>query len=452
MKTIATYSLVGALVAGAVIIFLSMLMIVRERRREIGVLKAIGSSNAKISWQFVTEALTLTGMAAVVGVVIGGVILSNPVLDVLGLEQLEHRRTARRLHRRGPGGGTSRRRAGGGPIRIGGGTRAGASPQFGDVLSNVQAHVGFEHPALRPARRRVDRGRRHRIPLVADRQGPPRRSDEDGVVMLQVTDLSKTFGSGDTEVKAVDGVTFTVPTGVFAAVVGRSGSGKSTLLSLLGALDKPTSGSIEVDGEVISQRQRPPAHPVPPQPDRLRVPELQPDPEPRARSQNVMLPMEFAGRVASASGAAAPIALLEQVGLKGGKQQRRPAKLSGGEQQRVAIARALGEPAQAHPRRRAHRQPRLQDRARDREPAPRAGALRADDDPRGDARPHRRAAHRHDVRDGGRQAHWSPGRRRGSRRGPGLNPRGSTSATSCGTVEVSRDGQLITEVREWPES
>ena len=49
--------------------------------------------------------------------------------------------------------------------------------------------------------------------------------------MLQVTDLSKTFGSGDTEVKAVDGVIFTVPSGVFASVVGRSGSGKSTLLS-----------------------------------------------------------------------------------------------------------------------------------------------------------------------------------------------------------------------------
>src|SRR5439155_1453743 len=80
VKTIATYSLIGALVAGSVIIFLSMLMIVRERRREIGVLKAIGSSNAKISWQFVSEALTLTGMAAVIGV-IGGIILSNPVLD-----------------------------------------------------------------------------------------------------------------------------------------------------------------------------------------------------------------------------------------------------------------------------------------------------------------------------------------------------------------------------------
>ena len=82
VKTISTYSLIGALVAGAVIIFLSMLMIVRERRREIGVLKAIGSSNSRISAQFVIEALTLTLMAAVVGV-IAGVILSNPVLDVL---------------------------------------------------------------------------------------------------------------------------------------------------------------------------------------------------------------------------------------------------------------------------------------------------------------------------------------------------------------------------------
>ena len=90
------------------IIFLSMLMIVRERRREIGVLKAIGSSNAKISWQFVSEALTLTGMAAVVGVV-AGVILSNPVLDALvssssstasGPDVLRRSRSAARWRRR----------------------------------------------------------------------------------------------------------------------------------------------------------------------------------------------------------------------------------------------------------------------------------------------------------------------------------------------------------------
>jgi putative ABC transport system permease protein len=137
VKTIATYSLVGALVAGAVIIFLSMLMIVRERRREIGVLKAIGSSNAKISWQFVTEALTLTGMAAVVGVV-AGVILSNPVLDALVSSSSSS--TANGAFG-GPGGGPGGG-AGGGAVRVGGGLSRGFT-QFGDVLSNVHATVGF---------------------------------------------------------------------------------------------------------------------------------------------------------------------------------------------------------------------------------------------------------------------------------------------------------------------
>jgi len=136
VKTIATYSLIGALVAGSVIIFLSMLMIVRERRREIGVLKAIGSSNAKISWQFVSEALTLTGMAALVGVV-AGIILSNPVLDALVSSSSN---TANGPSFSGPGGGPAGG-AGGGPVRIGGGITRGFT-QFGDVLSNVQAHVG----------------------------------------------------------------------------------------------------------------------------------------------------------------------------------------------------------------------------------------------------------------------------------------------------------------------
>jgi putative ABC transport system ATP-binding protein len=157
--------------------------------------------------------------------------------------------------------------------------------------------------------------------------------------MLQVTDLVKTFGSGDTEVRAVDGVSFAVPTGVFAAVVGRSGSGKSTLLSLLGALDKPTSGTIEVDGEVISEgsdhqliryRRREIGFVF--QSYNL-IPNL-------SAVQNVMLPMEFAG-VSRDERRDRAVALLDQVGLKGAKQQRRPSKLSGGEQQRVAIARAL---------------------------------------------------------------------------------------------------------------
>ena len=157
--------------------------------------------------------------------------------------------------------------------------------------------------------------------------------------MLEVKNLSKTFGSGDTEVTAVDGVTFTVPDGQFAAVIGRSGSGKSTLLSLVGALDKATSGTISVNGEVITKES-----------DRQLVqyrrnnigfvfqsynliPNLN-------AVENVMLPMEFAG-VSKHERRERAGALLEQVGLDGAKQERRPGKLSGGEQQRVAIARAL---------------------------------------------------------------------------------------------------------------
>ena len=157
--------------------------------------------------------------------------------------------------------------------------------------------------------------------------------------MLQVTELSKTFGSGDTEVNAVDGVTFSVPTGQFAAVIGRSGSGKSTLLALMGALDKPTSGTIEVDGELISKgsdRQL-----IEYRRDKIGfifqsynlIPNL-------SAVENVMLPMEFAGMKKRERRQRAE-ALLNQVGLDDAKQDRRPGKLSGGEQQRVAIARAL---------------------------------------------------------------------------------------------------------------
>jgi putative ABC transport system permease protein len=142
IKTVATYSLVGALVAGAVIIFLSMLMIVRERRREIGVLKAIGSSNGKISFQFVWEALTLTGMAAVAGVLLG-IVLSNPVLDALvSTTNSSSSATATGFNRGGfgpPGGGGG----GGGVVRFNPGNFGRGITQFGDTLSNLHTVVGF---------------------------------------------------------------------------------------------------------------------------------------------------------------------------------------------------------------------------------------------------------------------------------------------------------------------
>ena len=157
--------------------------------------------------------------------------------------------------------------------------------------------------------------------------------------MLTVKNLKRSFKSGDTTVHAVDDVSFTVPEGQFASIVGRSGSGKSTLLSLLGALESPSSGTIDVDGVDITKLRD---HAL----IKYRcqkigfifqgynlVPNL-------TAAENVMLPMEFAGlpkkqRIERAA------QLLEQVGLTPDQQLRKPGKLSGGQQQRVAIARAL---------------------------------------------------------------------------------------------------------------
>jgi putative ABC transport system permease protein len=82
IKTISMYSLIGSVVAGSVIILLTMIMIVRERRREIGVLKAIGASNVKVVGQFMAEAVTFTGLGAVIGVVLG-VVGGSPITKVL---------------------------------------------------------------------------------------------------------------------------------------------------------------------------------------------------------------------------------------------------------------------------------------------------------------------------------------------------------------------------------
>jgi len=102
IKSISLYSLIGSLVAGAVIILLIMVMVVRERRREIGVLKAIGSSNSKIVEQFVVEALVLTLLSSIVGIILG-FIFSNPVLKVL-----INNSTASATSSGGAGGGAGR--------------------------------------------------------------------------------------------------------------------------------------------------------------------------------------------------------------------------------------------------------------------------------------------------------------------------------------------------------
>jgi len=129
IKTIATYSLIGSLVAGSVIILLTMLMIVRERRREIGVLKAIGSSNLSIVTQFVTESTVLTLLGSAFGAVLG-VFLSNPILNVM----VNNSQSAtQQVTQAGPGGGPGFMRA----AMTGG-------PGLRDAVQNIQANVGFD--------------------------------------------------------------------------------------------------------------------------------------------------------------------------------------------------------------------------------------------------------------------------------------------------------------------
>jgi putative ABC transport system ATP-binding protein len=157
--------------------------------------------------------------------------------------------------------------------------------------------------------------------------------------MIKVSNLTKSFKSGDINVRAVNDVSFSVPTGKFVSIVGRSGSGKSTLLSLLGALDKPSSGGIEIEGTDITKlrdheliKYRGQAIGFVFQNYNL-VPNL-------TALENVMLPMEYA-KIPKDVRLERAKQLLEQVGLTEEKHQRKPGRLSGGEQQRVAIARAL---------------------------------------------------------------------------------------------------------------
>jgi putative ABC transport system ATP-binding protein len=157
--------------------------------------------------------------------------------------------------------------------------------------------------------------------------------------MINVSHLTKTFQSGDNTVTAVHDVSFKVPDGQFASIIGKSGSGKSTLLSLLGALDKPTSGSIEIgekdiarlrDSALVSYRRKQIGFVF--QGYNL-IPNL-------TALENVMLPQSFNG-ISNRDSKARATELLNQVGITEGKQLRKPGRLSGGEQQRVAIARAL---------------------------------------------------------------------------------------------------------------
>ena len=156
------------------------------------------------------------------------------------------------------------------------------------------------------------------------------------MIILETKDLRKHYGSGETEVRALDGVDLTVEKGEFAAVVGTSGSGKSTLLHMLGGLDRPTSGSVTVDGKDIFSlkdealtifRRRKIGFVF--QNYNL-VPVL-------SVYENIVLPIQLDGQKPDA---AYVDQIIETLGLEK-KLRNLPNNLSGGQQQRVAIARAL---------------------------------------------------------------------------------------------------------------
>lgn len=154
--------------------------------------------------------------------------------------------------------------------------------------------------------------------------------------ILQTNDLKKYYGSGETAVKALDGVSLAIDEGEFVSVVGTSGSGKSTLLHMLGGLDRPTGGTVNINGKDIFAMKD----------DELTifrrrsigfvfqsynlVPVLNVE-------ENILLPIQLDGNNADT---VYLNEIIDMLGLEG-KRRSLPNQLSGGQQQRVAIARAL---------------------------------------------------------------------------------------------------------------
>ena len=159
--------------------------------------------------------------------------------------------------------------------------------------------------------------------------------------ILRVTDLKKTYGTGDTAVEALKGVNLSVDKGEFIAIVGTSGSGKSTLLHMLGGLDRPTSGTVSIDGkdiftlkdeELTIFRRRKIGFVF--QSFNL-VPVL-------SVYENIVLPIELDGNTPDKEFVDT---IIDTLGLSD-KRDSYPNQLSGGQQQRVAIARALSSAPQ----------------------------------------------------------------------------------------------------------
>jgi putative ABC transport system ATP-binding protein len=154
--------------------------------------------------------------------------------------------------------------------------------------------------------------------------------------IVSTTDLHRRYGEGPAAVDALAGVSVDIARGEFTAIMGASGSGKSTLMHLMAGLDKPTSGSVSIDGVDLGTLDD--KHLTVLRRDRVGfvfqafnlLPVL-------TAEENLVLPLTIAGRKPDAAWLES---LIETVGLAD-RRKHRPAELSGGQQQRVAVARAL---------------------------------------------------------------------------------------------------------------
>ncbi|MDM7985512.1 MAG: ABC transporter ATP-binding protein [Maricaulis sp.] len=156
--------------------------------------------------------------------------------------------------------------------------------------------------------------------------------------LIDCRNLTKTYEMGDTTINALAGVSITINQGEYVAVMGASGSGKSTFMNLLGALDTPTSGELQVAGNRLSQLNADALADF--RSGSIGFVFQQFNLLPRTPAvENVALPLVYAG-VPAAERNRRALARLEQVGLAE-RSHHHPKQLSGGQQQRVAIARAL---------------------------------------------------------------------------------------------------------------
>jgi putative ABC transport system ATP-binding protein len=156
--------------------------------------------------------------------------------------------------------------------------------------------------------------------------------------LIDMKDLTKVYASGDAPLHALDGVSLRIDEREFVAVMGASGSGKSTLMNILGCLDRPTSGSYELAGRVVSTMSKNELAEI--RGHFLGFVFQQFNLLARTSAvENVELPLVYAG-IGSKERRRRARAALERVGLAA-RLQHHPNQLSGGQQQRVAIARAL---------------------------------------------------------------------------------------------------------------